>query len=342
MTSNWKNRWLALALATTMTATTVSAPLTYAADSMQLEEIKDLILESNSTVESSGTAESSSTVESSSVIEDIAQDKQEVVVLEGQWNPKSVWKDGFEDTITSTNGNVQKYWKNGLVPTNWNSIWVAKAPSSPEKMYFEVATDTKTEGKNSVHLHSEDSAGRLAVIATFSGLDYSKNYILQMKIKHQDVAGTGFYARAQVGEKGNKAVAIGSKIKGTSDWTTYQIPLKDLAQTAEDNSGVMKLEVFAEYMTSDIWVDQIEVKVSVSDPDKEEIYYKAMRENWTERLTGNSYWTGDSTSEEYKKILLDQDAKVDEILKTFVADDANQLFNDLKLVSPTQPKKQQL
>ena len=422
MTSNWKNRWLALALATTMTATTVSAPIVYAADSVKIEEIKEVVessstAESTSTVENSSIVESSSTAGSSSAVEtdSIFSDYQESTIIEfAEWNPKSVWKDGFEDIITSSNGNVTKYWKNELVPSNWNSIWVAKAPSSPEQMYFEVATDIKTEGKNSVHLHSKDSAGRLAVIATFSGIDYSKNYILQMKIKHQDVAGTGFYARAQVGEKGNKALAIGSKIKGTSDWTTYQILLKDLAQTAGDNSGFMKLELFAEYMTGDVWIDQIEIvedytlsinqssavikegqslqlsvqssdesidlskiqwlssnpniasvdasgkvigldlgtteivakiddshfavcKVSVSDPDKEEIYYKAMREKWTERLTGNSYWAGETTSEEYKKILSEQDAQVDEILKVLVIENAEQLFTDLELVAPSNP-----
>ena len=205
---------------------------------------------------------------------------------------------------------------------------------------------------------------------------------------------------------------LGSKVTGTSDWQTYQIPLKNLAEVAGDNSGVMKVELFAEYMTGDVWVDQVEVvedytlsmnqpdavmkegetlqlqvtssneatdlsklqwtssnesvatvdstgkvtalalgtteisaklddahiavcKVTVSDPDKEEVYYQAMRDKWTERLTGNSYWAGDATSQEYKNILAELDTTVDEILPLLKTDGGNVLFSDLELKLPS-------
>ncbi|MGN0975631.1 MAG: polysaccharide lyase family 8 super-sandwich domain-containing protein, partial [Gemmiger sp.] len=82
---------------------------------------------------------------------------------------------------------------------------------------------------------------------------------LRMKVKTDNVQGTGFYARMQVGASRNKNLGDGYKVKGTQDWTTYELPLKNLYTLAEANSGPFKLEIFAEYMTGEFWVDQVEI-----------------------------------------------------------------------------------
>ena len=54
-----------------------------------------------------------------------------------------------------------------------------------------------------------------------------------------------------------------------------------------------------------------------------------MREKWTERLTGNSYWAGEATGAEYKNILAQLDEKVDAVLPLMKTDSADVLFSDL-------------
>lgn len=180
-------------------------------------------------------------------------------VLEGYPAPTAEWTDSFEETQTVT-GTAASYWKNATAPKGWDQMWVAIAPSSPEKMYFEVANDEKAHGHSSVHIHSEDAGGRIAVFPLVSGgLDYSKDYILRIRVKSENVTGTGFYFRIQVGTKYNKNVFSESrKVTGTSDWTVYEIKMEDIAAKAEDNSGNFKLELYAEKMTGDVWVDAIE------------------------------------------------------------------------------------
>lgn len=180
--------------------------------------------------------------------------------LEGYPNPTAEWTDSFETTASAPAGNVTTYWKNATIPTGWDQMWVATAPSSPEKMYFEVVNDVKAHGNSSVHIHSEDAGGRICVFPLAAGkLDYSKDYILRMRIKSEDVTGTGVYFRVQVGSKYNKNVfSMSRKVTGTTDWTEYEIEMKNIAALAEDTSGNFKLEIFAEYMTGDAWVDAIE------------------------------------------------------------------------------------
>lgn len=69
-------------------------------------------------------------------------------------------------------------------------------------------------------------------------------------------------------------------------------------------------------------------RVVVSDPAYD-AYYQKMREKWTDRLTGNSYWAGEATGAEYKNILAQLDEKVDAVLPLMKTDSADVLFSDL-------------
>lgn len=156
--------------------------------------------------------------------------------------------------------DIPLYWKNKKIPKGWTNMWVAAAPSSPEKMYFEVVSGEKAHGNYSVHIHSEDSSGRIAVFPMVANaLDYSREYILRVRAKSANVTGTGFYFRVQVGSGYNvNLFPMSKKITGTTDWTVYEIRMEDIVAQAKDESGNFKLEMFAEYMTGDIWIDAIE------------------------------------------------------------------------------------
>ena len=70
--------------------------------------------------------------------------------------------------------------------------------------------------------------------------------------------------------------------------------------------------------------------VSVTDAATEEAF-AAMRGKWVERLTGNSYWAGEATSEEYKTILAGYDDAAQAAWGQLVTDSNEQLFKDLTL-----------
>ena len=59
--------------------------------------------------------------------------------------------------------------------------------------------------------------------------------------------------------------------------------------------------------------------------------FQGMRDRWTERLTGNSLWKGDATSENYKKILVANEESAEKAREKLVKDSQTQLFSDLNL-----------
>lgn len=59
--------------------------------------------------------------------------------------------------------------------------------------------------------------------------------------------------------------------------------------------------------------------------------FQGMRDRWTERLTGNSLWKGDATSENYKKILAANEESAEKAREKLVKDSQTQLFSDLNL-----------
>lgn len=189
----------------------------------------------------------------------------------------ALWHDSFSDTVTATDANVKKAWKNGIVPKNWNSIWIANAPADYSKTYWEVVQDAAYTGGKGIHLHSEDAGARLVIAGAAQGLDYSKEYVLRMRVKTQNL--TKMQVRTQVGDKGNIALTTVDVPSGTtSDWTTVEMPLRDMQKVYDafvapannpksNNNGNLKIEMFsAAGTTGDVWIDTIDI---VSKEDNE-------------------------------------------------------------------------
>ena len=189
----------------------------------------------------------------------------------------ALWHDDFSDTVTATNANVQKAWKNGIVPKNWNSIWIANAPADYSKTYWEVVQDAAYTGGKAMHLHSEDAGARLVIASAAKGLDYSKEYVLRMRVKTKDL--TKLQVRTQIADNGNIFLTAVNVPGGTtSDWTTVEMPLRDMQKVYDafvapadnpksNNKGNLKIEMFSKAgTTGDVWIDTIDI---VSKEDNE-------------------------------------------------------------------------
>ena len=187
-----------------------------------------------------------------------------------------VWQDGFENTVEVSNPKVAAYWKDKIAPANWTEIGFL--PASKYNINYEVTSADKMEGQNAVHWRSDDAKGKLTIATMLPAgtLDYSKTYLLCMSAKLQDVERAksygGFYSRVNVGAKGNIAAVTGPQWYGTTDgWMEYKFTLSNLDEIAQDNSGVLKILIFNEYMTGDVWVDNIRIvedyELSISESD---------------------------------------------------------------------------
>jgi hypothetical protein len=328
-----------------------------------------------------------------------------------QAESEAFWQDDFSDVITSTNGNVKKAWKNAQVPSGWNSIWIANAPASYSTTYWEVVSDSSYTGGKAIHLHSEDAKARLVIASSVQGLDYSKEYVLTLRVKKQNLS--KLQARTQISDKGNIFLtSVDIPGGSTDDFVDVEMPLTDIqsvydASTKDktNNNGNLKIEIFSAVgTTGDVWIDSIritekapaihmnessiflltsqtktlttdaqagaeltwtssddsiaavdgngtvtaksvgkavitaalgednkaECKVTVLSAEQEAVF-DSMRQRWTERLTGNSYWKGDSTGELVQSVVSRQDEETKAALDTFVRDDDKQLFTDLDL-----------
>lgn len=177
-----------------------------------------------------------------------------------------VFSDGFEGaSVVSSNAVMLKYWKDGIYPENWDSIGFGTG-SYEGDLQLALTEDGVFEGKKAVHVSTQDAGTRISMNAVLENVDFTKEYKLRMRVKTQDVTGTGFYARSQVaGSDGKyKNLGDGYKLKGTNNWTLYEIPLRNLSGLAGRDSGKMTIEIFAEKMTGEIWVDQVELVESWS------------------------------------------------------------------------------
>lgn len=195
------------------------------------------------------------------------------VVQAASTSVSALWEDDFSETITTTNANVKKAWKGGIVPKNWDSIWIANAPADYDKTYWEVVEDASYTGGKAMHLHSEDAGSRLVIASAAQGLDYSKEYVLRMRVKTQDLTKLQF--RTQIGDKGNIYLTATDVPAGTtSDWTTVELALTGMqdvydafANAKTNENGNLKIEIFsAAGTTGDVWIDTIDI-VSKEDSD---------------------------------------------------------------------------
>ena len=319
-----------------------------------------------------------------------------------------IFSDDFEGELgTSTNTTMIKYWKDGKYPVQWDSIGFGTGSYAGD-LQLEVTDADSYEGDHSVHVSTQDSATRISITAKLENFDYTKEYKLRMWVKTKDVTGTGFYARSQVYSDSDKKyvnLGDGHKLKGTNDWTLYELSYPDASKLASgQKSGKATIEVFAEKMTGEIWIDNVEFvevwslaldkkdmildigetdtitasgmptgktvtwssadetiatvdkdgkvtavapgvveitasvdadhkaicTVVVKDPEAE-VQFQGMRDRWTERLTGNSMWKGDATSDEYKKILAANEESAEKAREKLVKGSDTELFNDLNL-----------
>lgn len=185
----------------------------------------------------------------------------------------ALWADDFSSTVVTGDANVKKAWKNSVVPTNWNSIWIANAPASYDTTYWEVVEDAGYTGGKAIHLHSEDAGARLVIVSAAKGLDYSKDYVLRMRVKTENL--TKMQVRTQVGDKGNIYLTAVDIPGSTADWTMVEMPLTGIqavydagtASGKSNNDGNLKIEMFsAAGTTGDVWIDTIDV-VSKSDAE---------------------------------------------------------------------------
>ena len=224
--------------------------------------------------ESTGSESTGSESTEEEITEEESEQNAVQALPEARWSDAAIWHDGFEQTTDKpANANVAATWKNGIVPTGWNEIWLANAPANPDTTYFEVVQDQKTEGANAIHCHSEDKAARIDIVGHAYGLDYSKDYVLRMKVKTENA--TSFLVRAQIGDKGNIVMPTGEAISGTNDWYTYELPLKDLQAVYDayekdksNEDGHLKIELFADKMSGDVWIDEMEL-LAQEDADEE-------------------------------------------------------------------------
>lgn len=188
----------------------------------------------------------------------------------------SPWFDDFSATTTATNADVQKAWKNRIVPTNWNSIWIpnGNAPSDYNTTYWEVVENDSYTGGKAIHLHSEDVKARLVIGGAAQGLDYSKDYVLRLRVKTKDL--TKLQVRTQIADNGNIFMTAVNVPGGTtSDWINVEMPLSGMQEVfdASDKSpktnttGNLKIEMFSDKgTTGDVWIDTIDI---VSKEDAE-------------------------------------------------------------------------
>lgn len=313
-----------------------------------------------------------------------------------------VWSSNLGNAAAN-GGNTAKWWKDGKVPADFVECWLSPAHADGK---FQLSMETEG-GVPVVHCQSQDAAGRYDMLnSKITGIDYSKNYILSAYVKLQNVSGGGFTMRAQAGENVNVNLGENKLADKSKDgWQLYEIELKDIADIAQDNSGKLKIELFFQYFTGDIWVKDIVLKeqyhfnmdrtvekinvgdhvtlsvetdipsvsmgdvvwtssdaavatvsggdvtgvkggnatitasleelstncrVYVNDPAMSEAYGK-MREKWTDRLTGNSYWNEGNASDEYKTVVKGYEEAAAAALAEFSDQEGQKLFNDLDL-----------
>lgn len=295
MTSNWKKQCAALALAAAMTASSVVSPLVYAADAALQAEVAvsasagsepaaSTSVAGELEADASGSSEAVTSEPESGEPANSVPESSELTVSEppqeeeSQQEPEAPaeqqleqpaaqkdlrWVDsdalamGWQTDFSKTQATTVRYWKDGVLPSDLPEAWDA----SPAKGTFWLEVTPDETGESAIHCHSEDASARYALMNTkLYGFDYQKNYVLRAWVKAENVSGTGLYMRGQVGAGANKNLGDGYKVKGTTGgWVLYEWPLRDLAEVAGDNADRMKVEVYFEKFTGDLWVKDLKI-----------------------------------------------------------------------------------
>ena len=144
-----------------------------------------------------------------------------------------IFSDDFEGELaTATDATMLKYWKDGKYPVAWDDYGFGTGANAGN-LQIEVTDAEFYEGSKSVHFSTQDSNVRINIAAGVDSIDYTKEYKLRMWVKTKDVTGTGFYARSQIKVGGkNTNLGDGHKLKGTNDWTLYELPYSNVPEVA--------------------------------------------------------------------------------------------------------------
>ncbi len=294
MSSDWKKRLAAAVLAAALAASGAVTPLAYAEDAAPAGPAVEAAAETPAPSD----AQTPAPADADTPAPADADTPAPQALPGARWSDAAVWHDGFEETTDQpASQSIRQSWKNGIVPAGWNEIWLAVAPADPNTTYFEVVQDVKTEGANAIHCHSEDKSARIDIISHAYGLDYSKDYVLRMKIKTENVS--SFLIRGQVGDLGNIAMPVGEAIAGTNDWYTYELELKDIQAVYDaadkkksNETGHLKIELFADKMSGDLWIDEMELLLLEDAEAEENTVLWSNSFDTPVSVTGNSakYW----------------------------------------------------
>ncbi len=129
-----------------------------------------------------------------------------------------------------------------------------------------------------------------------------------------------------IGKKGT-ITASGMPADKTVTWSSAD----ETIATVDENGEVTAVAPGVVEITATVDADHKAIcTVVVIDPNAE-VQFQEMRDRWTERLTGNSLWKGDATSENYKKILAANEEKAEAAREKLVKDSDTELFSDLNL-----------
>lgn len=183
-------------------------------------------------------------------------DTCKVTVLKSGDESKNLFTNGsFESTsiLSESNSNF-KYWQNGEAPIYWSNLF---KPSGKDVAQFSIDTTIFSEGEKSVYIKGDNSNTRTAFNSTQFIDDATKAYKLSVDIKTNNVEGTGVYLRTQYFS--TKKLGDGPAtpmIKGTTDWTTYEMFMTDIPV------GTQKIvvDIFLENASGEAWIDNIKLE----------------------------------------------------------------------------------
>ena len=214
--------------------------------------------EENSSVEESSTEETTETessTEESSTEETTEEEEEKNLAESTNAEGGNVLKNGsFESTTTATG----KYWKNDIVPTDYNGIWRATPGTGGMSFAIEDSAEAKDGGKV-FHISSTDNTARWDLAQPSIAIDGTKEYECTFWVKTENVTGTGMYMvlKRMVPGDGTKETISSDKFTGSTDgWVQYRFTTETLPLEA---GNTLQLDIFGEYMTGDVWVDDIRI-----------------------------------------------------------------------------------
>lgn len=219
--------------------------------SAEAASTEDSSAEESTTEQETMTEDNSAEEEEETATEEISADAGESTNAEGG----NVLKNGSFESTTVTTG---KSWKNDIVPTDYGTIWKSVAGTGGMSFSIEDSADAKDGGKV-FHISSTDKTARWGLPQDRVSIDSGKKYVCSFWVKAKNVVSeTGFslVAKRQLSTGTTKESLSSVKITGNiEEWTPYQFEL-DLPF---ENTDVMQLVIMAEYMTGDVWIDDIRI-----------------------------------------------------------------------------------